>query len=129
MPINLTTPFAIPNGTRLVFARFEFDDDQETLEVPIELRTPGATDARVAGFRMIIRNGACTHVARQAAPPPGLALGDVSRYFVFSERTVPSGYADAVNAWRSAGTPGQRRAALEAHLLAAGHIHSSLGGA
>lgn len=129
MAITLETAYNLPNGSRLVFGRFDFDDDKSELSVPLELRSPPATNAMICRTVMVIRNGVCTHIARQTNPTAGLNIEDPMRHFAITTRDVPTGYTDAKAAERAAqNTPNSRRQALEAHLLLAGHIHSSLVG-
>lgn len=131
--IALTTNYAgataVPNGTRLVFGRFDFDDEQQVMTVPVELRSPNATDVLYARVTMILRNGESSLLSRQTNPPAGLAANDPARYFIQTTRNAASGYTDAMGVARgAANTPGGRKNALEAHMLTAGHIDSSLAG-
>lgn len=129
MPITLTTPFVLQNGTRLVFGKFDFNDETQVMTVPMELRTPPATDAPVARYVLTITNGTCSLLSRQASPAVGLGIDDPTRYIVQSTRTVATGYTDAMTAWRGAtNTSSGRKTAMEAHMLSAGHIDSSLTG-
>ena len=128
MPINLTANFAIPNATRLVADKPVTDDDNEVMRVPLELRSAAATNALVTRVILEITNIESTKVARQAAPAVGLNIEDRDRYFLITRRPTPTGFTDAINAWRAGATSAARKAALEAHLLAAGHIDATLTG-
>jgi hypothetical protein len=129
MPITLTTAFTVPNGTRLVFGKFDFNDDTSTMTVPMELKTPPATDATVARYVLTITNGTCSLLTRQASPTVGLGLDDPTRWITHSTRTVATGYTDAITAFRgAANNANARRTAMEAHMLSAGHIDSTLTG-
>lgn len=132
MPGNLTTPFTIGNGARLIFATpdnpFIFNDESQELQYTLELRTTVAQgDIVICSVQCVVRNGLSTQVARQASPAAGLSIGDWRRYFVVSRRSTPTGYTAAKTAERAAAdTQVGRRAAMEAHLLSAGHIDATL---
>lgn len=130
---TLTTPFNLGNGSRIVFGTFAFDDDKETVTVPVEIRTPpGAAqpDALIYAFLSVVKNGGLSTVhTRVATPPGGSPLEAGVRYVTESTRSLPTGY-DAAVAARDAATPknkAARRTALEAHWLSAGHIAANLG--
>lgn len=127
MPINLTTPFTWPNGTRLVIDRVRLDEEDLIMTVVIQLRTPGVSNHVGAEKTISIRNGTCDRISRNATP------GDLMRWddwIVFEPRAlnVPTGYDAAANAWKAGANPAARRVALEAHLLSVGYIHASLTG-
>lgn len=130
MPITLTTTFTLPNGARMEFPKWRFDDDSEIWTVPFELRTTVPTNRRLitAGI-LFITNGTCSLLSRNASPAVGLNIDDFAHYFVQTARQVATGYTDARAVERgAANTPAARRTALEAHLFSAGHIDSSLAG-
>lgn len=127
MPITLTAPFTWPNGTRLVIDKVSPNDEDAVLTVVIQLRTPPASNHVGTEKVLKVRNGACDRLSRNASP------GDLMRWdgWLIHEPgalTLASGYDNAMNAWRSGANAQARRAALEAHLLAVGVIHSSLAG-
>lgn len=129
MPGNLVTPFTINNGQRLIFVTFGWDDDNEVLTVPIELRTSVATGAKlICAVTSVITNGACTLLSR--APGSNLlALTDSTAFFTIGSRTVATGW-DAAMAVRNATYANKqlRRAALETHMgsAGAGHLDATL---
>lgn len=124
---NLTTPVTIPNGTRLIFGPFSFDDDNGVLTVPVQLRTAPSADALICQTTMVIRDGESTKIARQASPAVGLGVEDIQRHLIITTRTTPTGYTDAFTAMRAAtNTKGARRTALEAHMLSVGHVDATL---
>ncbi len=125
---NLGTSFAIPNGQRLVFGTFVWDDDAEVLFVPLELRTTVANGNKlICGVNMTITNGSCTLLSR-AAPNTAVGLLDAAAYFVVSTRTVANGYTAAQAVRNAGGTKAVLRAALELHMgsAGAGHVDSTL---
>lgn len=130
MAVSLNTGFTLPNGMRLEFGRFDFNDDDQILTVPFELRTGTPSGRRyICGGMLRIRNGDCSLLSRNTNPEPGLDISNPTHYFVQSSRVVATGYTDAKAAERAAAnTPGARRTANEAHLYSAGHIDSSLAG-
>jgi hypothetical protein len=133
MAISLTTNYNIPGGARLEFPSIgNFDDDQETWTVKVELRTSSPNGRRlICATTLQIRNGVCHQLERKipGAPEASLNIDDVNYYFAVTSRTVATGYTDAKAAERAAAnTPSARRAALEAFLFTAGHIGSSLAG-
>ena len=129
MPINLTTNFNLPGGARLVVDRPSgakmFDEDAEILRVAVELRLAAATNALIVAVLLEITNVESDKIARQATPAVGLNIDDRDRYFVRTKRATPTGYTDAMNAWKAGATPAARKSALEAHMLAAGHIDAT----
>lgn len=129
MPITLTTPIAIPQGTRLVVGFPVIDESNSGMRVPVSLFTPVASNREVAKTILSLADGTSDMVARQASPTPGLNMDDPTVYFVVTQRATPTAFTDAMAALRAANNaPAARRLALEAHLLAAGHIDASLTG-
>lgn len=126
--IDLTIPFAIPNATKLEIGRPDFDDDTGACLFRLTLKTNNVSSARICAWDMILRDGTSHRVQRQASPAVGLNIEDTQRYVIIDTRSTPTGYTDAVNAWRSSGTANNRQAAFKAHLLSAGHIDASLTG-
>ncbi len=128
MPANLVTNFVVPNGAR-IFMKFLFDDDAKELTVPCELRTTVANgDIVLCSWLMVVRDGVSTTCARSTALPPGTPLSSRVRYVVLGNRTTPTGYTAAKTAERAApDTQAARRAALEAHMLSAGHFTGGVG--
>ena len=126
MPITLTTPFAVPNGTRLVVSDANPNDNKGEMRVFIQMKSPGATDHRYAEVVLTVRNGPCDRVTRGTM---GADQGtEVALIYQPAALSLATGYTDAVNTWRAGATVAARRAALETHLLAVGVIHSSLTG-
>jgi hypothetical protein len=128
MALTLTTPFTLANGTRLIITSARPDDDAQILNVSFELRTtvPGG-DLVISRKEVSVRNGVSDRIKRNAAPAAGTMLFDL---LLFEQQVLstPTGYTDAINAWRAAATPAARRAALEALGLTAGWIDASLAG-
>lgn len=128
--IQLATNFNLPPGSRLDVGRPYFDEELERMAVTIRLLTAPGTNAPVASVSLVVTNTDSDKIARQTAPAVGLGIERPERYFIVTQRPTPTGYTDAVNAWRTGGaTPAQRRNAFEAHLYAAGHLEASLAAA
>ncbi len=128
MSLTLTTPYALPNGTRLIVASARPDDDNQILNVTIEMRSAPGTDVVVSQKSLAIRNGLSDRVRRNSAPVAGTLITEA---MLFDQAAVstPTGYTDAMNAIRAAAnTPAARKAALETAGLAAGWIDASLTG-
>lgn len=126
MPITLTTPVSVPNGTRLVVDKVRCDDEASEMTIVLQLRSPAGTDNVVSEKVLTIRNGSCDRVSRGV---PGSLQGYAEFLsFGLAGLTVAAGYDNAVAIWRAGTTPQARRNALEAHLLSVGYIHSSLTG-
>lgn len=124
MPINLTTPFTLSNGTRLVISRPVVDEDAQTISFTISLRTaPGGTppDSTVSDKRLQIRSGGGDQVSRNASPVAGGRHDDL---LIFTPNGVVTANA-FTNAYTALKT---NRATFEAHLLSAGYVHSTLTG-
>ena len=121
MPINLTTPVALGNGTRLVVrARPDEDAPVPSIEVTVSLRSAQAADIVYSERTIVIRNGRSDQLQR-------VTLGqgfDVHQALtvVPGALNTPTGVTNAMVQWRIS------KAAFEAHLLAAGYLHSSLAG-
>lgn len=127
--ITLTTPFAIPNGTRLEISKPLFDDDTQVCVYSVRLLTPNATNAQVVTWQqLVITNVTSDRIERQGSPAAGLVIEDPRRYFIQSSRATAGAYTNAVNVWRAEATPAARKTAWEAHLLSAGHIDATLTG-
>lgn len=124
MAINLTTPFNLTNGTRLVISRPVVDEDALTITFTVALRTAAAgtpPDTNISTKRLQIRAGDGDQVRRNAAPVAGGDHDDLLLFF--------PGAVVVANAFNNAYTQLKTsRAAFEAHLLAAGYIHSTLTG-
>lgn len=124
MAINLTTPFTLSNGTRLVVSKPVIDEDGQTLTFTVAMRTAtggSPPDCNISRKTLQIRAGGGDQVQRNAAPVAG---GDHDDVLIF----VPNGVTAAsafTNAYTQLKTS---RAAFEAHLLSAGYIHSTLTG-
>ncbi len=126
MPINLTTPVAITNGTRLVIADVNPNDAAQSMSITYELRTAPATDLLISTATIVIRNSTSDRVLR-GAPPVGAGVQAFLRTELNAVAT-PTGYTDAINAWRGQATAAARRNALDALGLSAGWVDSSLTG-
>lgn len=124
MPINLTTPFAVTNFGRLVINQIRVDEDAQLLNFTVNLRTAiggSPPDSTVASVRLQIRAGSGDQVRRNTAPTAGGRHDDLLLLFPQAVTTA-SAFTNAYAAMKTS------RAALEAHLLAAGYIHSTLAG-
>jgi len=127
--ITLTTPVAIPQGTRLLIGFPQIDESNSYMVVPVALLTPAASNREVCRANIQLADGVSQMVARQASPPVGLALDNPDNYFVITTRATPTAFTDAMAVLRAANnTPAARRLALEAHMLSAGHIDATLTG-
>jgi hypothetical protein len=128
MSLTLTTPYALPNGTRLIVASARPDDDNQVLNMTIEMRSAPGTDIVVSTKSIAVRNGLSDRVKRNSAPVAGTMITE-AMLFESQAVSTPTGYTDAMNAIRAAAnTPTARRAALEAAGLTAGWIDASLTG-
>ena len=126
MPITLSVAITNPNGTRLIIADVHPNDVNSTMTVTLELRTPPLTDHVVSSRTITIRNGASDRISR-ATLTASQRLEDWLLYEP-NVLTTATGYTDAITAWRGGTTAAGRRTALEAQMLSAGTIHSSLTG-
>lgn len=121
MPINLTTPVALGNGTRLVVrSRPDEDAGVPTIEVTVSLRSAAGTDIVYAERTIVIRNGRSDQLQRVT-----LSGGfDVHQALtvVPGALLTPAGVTNAMVQWRIS------KPAFEAHLLSVGYLHSSLAG-
>lgn len=126
MPITLTTPYVIPNGTRIVIGRVHPDEDTEIMTIVIELRTPPATNHILSFRTLMIKNGQCDVVSR-ATLGANQQVADLLLYQP-GVLSLSTGFTDAMNAWRGSASASNRKAALEAWCLSSGVIHSSLTG-
>lgn len=124
MAINLTVPFTLTNGARLVFTHITVDEDAKTLDFTVSLRSAVAgtpPDSSVASKRLRIAATVADQVSRNASPTAG---GDHAGLLIFTPNAVTSATAfdDAVAAWKTS------KATFEAHTLTKGYVHSSLTG-
>ena len=123
MAINLTTPFTLTNGARLVFNGIRVDEDASTLDFTVNLRHAVAgtpPDTNIATKRLQIRATGGDQVQR-GVPIAGGSHED-HLLFVANAVSVASAFVNAYAALKAS------RAAFEAHLLSAGYVHSSLTG-
>jgi len=124
--LNLTTPVTLPNGTRLIIVKVESDDENAVMYVTFQLRSPVATDLLAAQRVVQVKNGLSDRLTRG-----GLVVGstysDALNVFV-GVLSTPTGYTDAINAWRAQATANARKVALETLGLSAGWIDSTLAG-
>jgi hypothetical protein len=132
MAYTLTTPFPVPNPTKLeVLDVREIDrttpgdpSTATTLLVELEFRTGNATDRRYGKYVVAVRNGTSSQL-RPRSPadadggastpyPPGMELQDM---LLVSDQTAndptagvstPTGFDTALAAWRT-GNSGARR--------------------
>lgn len=125
---NLTTTFNLPAGSRLDIKPSNIDDDLQTMLVSITLMSAPGTGTPIAMVTLELTNIESDKIARQASPAVGLVIHDRDRYFIRSRRATPTGFTDAINAWRGGATMAARRTALEQHMLAAGHLDATLTG-
>jgi hypothetical protein len=126
--IDLTTPFVLQNGTKIDISQPDFRDDTSECKYVLYLRTSNAANAQICQWDMIIRNGQSIRADRQVSPAVGLVINDLDRYIVLSFRDTPTGYTDAINAWKAGNAGSSRQSAFKSHLLSAGHIGPSLTG-
>lgn len=128
MTISLTTPFAIPNCTRWMVTSVNIDDNNLSMLVTLEFRSPAATSQLIArcvlGIYNLATGGLSSKVIR-TAPLVGGGVGDI---LSFSTISLPTGYDDAVTAWRGGANATARKNALETFLLTSGIVDSSLTG-
>lgn len=126
MPITLTSPLVLPNGTRVIFQRVTSDEESQVMTIQVELRTPPATDFVVARRTIQIRNGSSDLLRKHPAPFAGMDLSD-NLQVVPGGASTATGYDLAIAAWKAGASPAARRAALEAHAIAgAGWYDASL---
>jgi hypothetical protein len=118
--ITLTAPRPLGSATRWRVDRVLPNEEAEEALAIVQLLTPGLmliTDRFVT-----IRNGASIGVAIDPSP------ARFSDALVNTSVSTPSGYTDAVNAWRTGDTPAARRAALETWMLSAGVAGANMAG-
>lgn len=124
MPINLTVPQVLSNGTRLTVTQVRYFEDEVSLEYTVTLRTAGAgtpPDAEISAVRAGIRVGSSDVVSRATL----IAGGNVARLLSVASSAVATdaaAFAAAVAAFKTS------KAAFEAWLLSSGCIHTSLAG-
>lgn len=124
MPINLTTPQTLTNGTRVTITGVKYHEDEKEISYSASLRTAaGGTpaDAEISSVRAGIREGFSDQVSRVTL----LAGSHVSRLLMSEGSKLPTdatAFAAAVTAFKTS------KAAFEAHLLSAQYLHSSLAG-
>ena len=124
--MQLTTPYAVQNGQRLLAAAVVPSDDRDTIALDVELRTAAGSDLVISRRRVVVRNGRSDRVSR-AALPLGAAMEDALTVTQDVQPT-PAGFTNAFNAWRAPGNKAARSNALLAAGLADGWIDSSLAG-
>lgn len=126
--VTLTTPIPVPNVTRWMISAVNANDDTSIMIVTIEFRSAPATNQLLVRATLQIANvvagGLTTKIARQTP----IVGGNSSDILTFSQLSLPTGYDDAIAAWRSGATPNARKAALETFLLSSGIVDSSLTG-
>jgi hypothetical protein len=130
MPIALTTAQTLTNGTRVVLANRRMYEDEKVFTCDVQMRTaPGGTpqDSIISDQSLEIRGpqgaspGSATVVGKETAPASGSRVSNLLRYY--PSISVSQAQWDAlVTAYKGS------LAALEAHLLAAGYLHSTLAG-
>jgi hypothetical protein len=136
MPINdLVVTFGndyAPNGTKLFIGQPVPVDADPDLGTPAELRyvcairSNNATGVIHCQWEMFLRDGESLMAERQSTPPANTGLHDVARYVTLSLRQTPTGYTDALNAWKAGNTRNVRYTAFKAHLFTAGHLGPGL---
>jgi hypothetical protein len=126
MAITLTTPITNANTTRLIIQDVHAFDNTSTMTVTLELRTTAGTDNIVSSRTVVIRNGTSDRVSKGTLSA-NMRLDEQLLYEPNAVATA-TGYTDAINAWRGQTTAAARKTALEAQMLTAGTIHSSLTG-
>lgn len=126
MSLTLTTPLSLPNGTRLLISHVDVDDDNSVMNVTFQMRSPVATDLLVSQRVIQVRNGLSDRLSR-GGMPPGSSY-DTGLVVTPGVQSTPTGYTDAINAWRGGATANARKTALETLGLSAGWIDSTLAG-
>lgn len=130
MPINLTTPQTISNGTRLVINQKRWDEDDQIIRFQVSMRTGpvasppdcvlSAALGEIRGPSVSAPSGSGTVIGR-ATLTAGQALSGLLQYG--PARTVSQAQFDAaVTALKA------NAATFEAHLLSAGYLDASLAG-
>jgi hypothetical protein len=97
------------------------------MTIQIEMRTPPASDLVVSRKVIQVRNGTSDRVSRNSSPAVGTPLEDLM-ILAPGAVSTPTGYDQAISAWKAGANPGARKAALETEGLARGWIDSSLTG-
>lgn len=127
--ITLTTPVAIPNGTRVEVTDVQFDEDNNTATVKVRALTAPVTDRKGRALELFIVDGlgtpetASRKVARGPTPS---GLDDA--LVVLTQVNVPLGFTHLRDAWYAASGKAARRRAAETTGLADGWIDASLAG-
>jgi hypothetical protein len=126
--LTLTTSFNLPAGSRLDIKPTTIDDEAQTMLVTVTLMSAPGTGSAIAMTTLELTNVESDKLARQTNPAVGMVIHDRDRYFLRTRRATPTGFTDALTAWRGGATMAARRTALEQHLLAAGHLDATLTG-
>lgn len=124
MTVNLNVNINLPNATRWMVNTVQVDDDAARMTVLIQLRTTGVTDLIVYEIPLTVINGVSSKLSR-AVPTP---LQSVTSVLSVGSLSTPTGFTDAMNAWKGGGNANARKTALEAYLLSSGIVDSSLAG-
>lgn len=127
MAINLTVPFNVNNGGRLLVFKVAPDDEAAQMGVTLQMRTSvAAGDLVISETTIIIRNGTSDRVSRGTLSAGQGYVGAL--LYEHSALSTPTGFTDAINAWRGGTSTANRKTALETQMLSAGTIHASLTG-
>lgn len=122
--ITLTTPRPLGSVTKWRVIRVVPDDDNSYAVLTVQVITNA--NFLLAERQLEIHNGLSDHL-EWATPPVGGSLGDAVVHTAGGTLT-PTGYDDAVAAWRMGANPAARRSALESWLLAANIVGETLAG-
>lgn len=128
MTITLTTPLPVPNVTRWFVSSVRADDDNAVMTIQIDFRSAPATNQLLTRASLqifnLITGGSSNKISRQIP----IVGGNSSDVLTVSQISLPTGYDDAVAAWRGGNTPAARKSALETYLLSSGIVDSTLTG-
>ncbi len=123
--ITLTTSHLLGSATKWQILDVQPNDTNAVAYVTIVLLN--ATNLVVSQKTIAIHDGTSDKLDF-TTPQVGQSLQE-ALLFSPSALSTPTGYTDAVNAWRAGGaTAALRRTALEAHLLSVGYMGSTLAG-
>jgi hypothetical protein len=122
MPINLTVALTLPNATRVLVSNVHADEESEVMYLNVEMRTTSATNHVVSTRAIVIRNGVSDQLVRGTLTANGPLTDALQKNN--GTLNTPTGFTDALNAWRGNATASGRKAALEAYLLSVGIVDS-----
>lgn len=124
--ITMTTARPLGSALKWMISAIEQNDAINVAQVTIALLN--GANVVVSSKAINIRDGISDKLSYNVNPQAGQSMLDA---LLLSEQAMstPTGYTDAVNAWRAGGaTAAARRTALEAHVLTVGYLDSTLAG-